>query len=92
MVPLSNAWKSGAAKWTTARRRDFANDLVRPQLWTVTDNVNERKGDGGPEDWKPPLAGFWCTYTEAWVRVKGYYDLTVTAAEKGALGDMLDTC
>ena len=49
MVPLSNAWKSGAASWTTQRRQDFANDLSRPQLWTVTDNVNESKGDQGPE-------------------------------------------
>ena len=44
MVPLSNAWKSGAAAWTTSKRQSFANDLSNPQLWTVTDNVNESKG------------------------------------------------
>lgn len=37
MVPLSNAWKSGARDWTTSRRQDFANDLTRPQLIAVDD-------------------------------------------------------
>jgi hypothetical protein len=55
MVPLSNAWKSGAAAWTTARRQSFANDVTNPQLLAVTDNVNQAKGDSGPEAWKPPL-------------------------------------
>lgn len=47
--------QAGASAWTTAQRQAYANDLVRPQLWAVTDNVNESKGDSGPEDWKPPL-------------------------------------
>ena len=58
MVPLSNAWKSGAASWTTSQRQGFANDLVNPQLLAVTDNVNQAKGDKGPEDWKPSLSMF----------------------------------
>ncbi|KOS18332.1 hypothetical protein ESCO_002729 [Escovopsis weberi] len=92
MVPLQNAWISGAQLWTTDQRRAFANDLERPQLWAVTDNVNESKGDRSPDLWKPPLASFWCTYAESWVRVKSFYALTVTAAEKQALADMLNTC
>lgn len=58
LVPLSNAWKSGASAWTTAQRQTFANDLTHPQLLAVTDNVNESKGDSGPEDWKPPLSEY----------------------------------
>ncbi|CAG8954671.1 hypothetical protein HYFRA_00004593 [Hymenoscyphus fraxineus] len=92
MVPLSNAWKSGAASWTTARRQAFANDLTNPQLWAVTDNVNQAKGDRGPEDWKPPLTSYYCTYARAWVRVKSVYSLTITSAEKTALTSMLGTC
>ncbi|KAI9649957.1 hypothetical protein NHQ30_002542 [Ciborinia camelliae] len=56
LVPLSNAWKSGAASWTTAQRQVFANDLVNPQLLAVTDSVNSAKSDSGPEDWKPSLS------------------------------------
>jgi hypothetical protein len=58
LVPLSNAWKSGAASWTTPQRQGFANDLTNPQLLAVTDNVNQAKGDKGPEDWKPSLSKF----------------------------------
>ncbi|KAF2147223.1 uncharacterized protein K452DRAFT_240515 [Aplosporella prunicola CBS 121167] len=92
MVPLSNAWKSGASSWTASQRQAFANDLTNPQLWAVTDNVNQSKGDKGPEEWKPPLASFYCTYAKSWVKVKSVYDLTVTSSEKSALEDMLDTC
>lgn len=92
MVPLENAWNSGASEWTTPQRQAYANDLVRPQLWTVTDNVNESKGSRSPDAWKPPLALFYCTYAESWVVVKFYYKLTATKVEVAALGDMLETC
>lgn len=92
MVPLSNAWKSGAASWTTARRQAFANDLTNPQLIAVTDNVNQAKGDKGPEDWKPPLTSYYCTYSRMWIKVKSVYGLTITSAEKTALTSMLNTC
>ncbi|KAH7080771.1 hypothetical protein FB567DRAFT_112893 [Paraphoma chrysanthemicola] len=92
MVPLSNAWKSGAASWTTARRQAFANDLTNPQLLAVTDNVNQAKGDKGPEDWKPPLTSYYCIYARMWIKVKSVYSLTITSAEKSALTSMLGTC
>ncbi|KAG9237337.1 hypothetical protein BJ875DRAFT_160189 [Amylocarpus encephaloides] len=92
MVPLSNAWKSGAAAWTTAQRRTFANDLANPQLLAVTDNVNQAKGDSGPESWKPPLTSYYCTYAKMWTKVKSVYSLTITSAEKTALTSMLNTC
>lgn len=36
VVPLKEAWLSGARDWTTARREALANDLTRPQLVAVT--------------------------------------------------------
>ncbi|KAF9733263.1 hypothetical protein PMIN02_011256 [Paraphaeosphaeria minitans] len=92
IIPLSNAWKSGASAWTTAQRQAFANDLTNPQLAAVTDSVNSSKGDKGPEDWKPPLTSYYCTYAKMWVKVKSVYKLTVTSAEKTALTSMLGTC
>ncbi|WP_424183465.1 HNH endonuclease family protein [Actinokineospora sp. G85] len=92
MVPLAVAWRSGAADWTEAEREAFANDLAGPQLWAVTDNVNQSKSDQTPDEWKPPLESSWCTYASAYVQVKADYDLTVDEAEKGALSDMLATC
>ena len=35
LVPLKEAWVSGAKDWTTAQREAFANDLTRPQLVAV---------------------------------------------------------
>jgi hypothetical protein len=92
MVTLKNAWISGAWAWTTSKRESFANDLSDPQLWAVTDNVNQSKGDRSPDAWKPPLTSFYCTYAKAWVRVKHVWTLTVTSAEKSALTSMLNTC
>lgn len=92
MVPLSNAWKSGASSWSTDRREQFANDLDIPQLIAVTDNVNQEKGDQGPESWRPPLTSYWCTYAAMWVNVKYNYDLSVNSAEKNSLSSMLSGC
>ncbi len=92
LVPLANAWRSGASQWTTRQRQDFANDLSDPQLIAVTGSVNEAKGDQDPSQWKPPSRAFWCVYAQDWVQVKAHWQLTVTAAEKAALTEMLGTC
>ncbi|QXJ26055.1 HNH endonuclease [Actinomadura graeca] len=92
MVPLAEAWRSGAASWTTARRQAFANDLGSSQLWAVTDNVNQAKGDKDPAEWTPPLSSFRCMYARSWIDVKYRYALTVDQAEKTALTGLLGSC
>ncbi|MFF1919957.1 HNH endonuclease family protein [Streptomyces sp. NPDC058221] len=92
MVPLAEAWRSGASSWTTAQRQAYANDLTRPQLIAVTDNVNQSKSDKDPAKWLPSRAAYKCTYARAWVHVKHYYDLTVDSAEKTALQSVLNDC
>lgn len=92
MVALSESWRSGAWAWTTEERRAFANSLSDSQLWAVTDNVNQAKGDKDPGAWKPPLQSFWCKYARSWVDVKFDWGLTAQTTEKEALADMLATC
>jgi hypothetical protein len=92
VVPLAEAWRSGADSWSTSTRQAFANDLDYPQLIAITDNVNQSKGDQDPADWQPPEWAYWCTYAEMWVRVKYVWGLRVQDAEKSALQGMLDTC
>ncbi|MFF9347365.1 HNH endonuclease family protein [Streptomyces sp. NPDC014734] len=92
MVPLAEAWRSGASSWTNAQRQAYANDLTRPQLIAVTDNVNQAKGDKDPAKWMPPRTAYQCTYARAWVHVKHYYDLSVDSAEKSALQSILNNC
>jgi hypothetical protein len=92
MVPLANAWRTGAKDWTDAQREQFANDLTNPQLLAVTLTTNRSKGDQDPSFWQPPRHEYWCVYAQRWVAVKSYWKLNVTAKEKATLQDMLGTC
>jgi hypothetical protein len=90
IVPLANAWRSGASSWDLSKRESFAN--VPRDLLSVDDGLNQSKGDKGPEAWKPPRMAYWCTYGRSWIGIKHYWELSVTSAEKSALDQMLGTC
>ncbi|MBB2949213.1 hypothetical protein FB565_009018, partial [Actinoplanes lutulentus] len=92
VVPLAEAWRSGASAWTTAKRQLFANDLTRPQLIAVTDNVNQSKSDQDPSTWQPSVTSYRCTYARMWIAVKYYWALKLQSTEKTALQTMLNTC
>jgi Protein of unknown function (DUF1524) len=90
VVPLANAWRSGASSWDEALRERYAND---PEvLLSAEAGENRSKGDKGPEAWKPPLRGAWCDYATRWIDIKSEYDLSVNPQEKEALRRMLGTC
>jgi hypothetical protein len=90
IVPLANAWRSGASSWSTTKKESFAN--VPRDLLSVDDSLNQSKGDKGPEAWKPPRKAYWCVYAKRWIGVKHYWDLSVTGAERFALKQMLGRC
>lgn len=92
MVPLAEAWGSGAHSWSASKREQFANDRTRPQLLAVTDNVNQSKSDQDPGEWWPSRTAYRCTYARAWVQVKHYYGLSVDSVEKAALSSVLNSC
>ena len=92
IVPLAEAWKSGANSWTTSRRQQFANDLTIAQLIAVTASSNRSKGDRDPSVWKPPNTSVHCIYAREWIWVKYTYGLSLQSAEKTALQQMLGTC
>jgi hypothetical protein len=92
VVPLANAWRSGAAAWTTDQREEFANDLNDPQLVAVSASSNRSKGDQDPSTWKPEQTGSWCQYAQDWIVVKSKWKLTVTTQEKVELKKMLEKC
>jgi hypothetical protein len=90
VVPLANAWRSGASNWDNEEREGYAND---PEvLLSVEDNANQAKGDKGPEAWKPPNQAEWCDYAVRWIGIKAKYELSVNEQEKAALTEMLDAC
>jgi hypothetical protein len=90
VVPLANAWRSGASSWDDKQRERYANDP--DVLLSVEDNANQEKGDKGPEAWKPPNDNEWCDYAERWIGIKSKYSLSVNEQEKEALEQMLGTC
>ncbi|MFV2198153.1 HNH endonuclease family protein [Nocardiopsis sp. LOL_012] len=93
MVPLAEAWRSGADTWTTEERERFANDLdTSPQLWAVSASSNRSKSDEDPGEWLPPLESFHCEYAAAWIEVKHTWDLAVNSAEEAALREVLSGC
>jgi hypothetical protein len=89
VVPLAEAWVSGAAGWSRARRELFANDLH--ELLAVDGPTNMSKGDGDPAAWRP-RKGYQCAYARRWIEVKATWRLAVDPSEKTALEDMLGFC
>lgn len=93
MVPLKEAWQSGAYAWSPSRREAFANDLDLPEsLIAVSASSNRSKSDRDPADWLPPAASYRCQYLEAWLKVKVKWELTVDQREFQALRDNLLVC
>ncbi len=92
-VPLSEAWKSGAYKWSKPRRDAFANDENYPySLIAVSASTNRSKSDQDPVDWMPPNRGYWWSYAATWVAVKYRWSLSVDASEKSTLTRILSRC
>jgi hypothetical protein len=93
MVPLAEAWDSGASQWTAARRQAYANDLGSERsLVAVTAKSNRSKSDQDPAEWMPPSADARCTYLADWVAAKLRWNLTVDADERTQLRDLAVPC
>jgi hypothetical protein len=93
MVPLAEAWRSGASGWTTTTRRSFANDLSQEEtLRAVSGSSNSSKSDRDPSEWLPPNSSFRCQYLKEWVWIKDRWNLSVDDAEYNALYNGLLPC
>jgi hypothetical protein len=91
LVPLAEAWDSGAWRWTAAQRKAYANDLGDARtLVGVTDTVNQAKGDRDFAQWLPTYDR--CRYLGEWTAVKLRWRLTVDATEKAAMTRLAASC
>jgi len=91
LVPLKEAWDSGARRWNDARRERYANDLGDGRsLVAVTDNVNQSKGDRDPAEWMPEFGT--CSYVRKWTVVKLRWSLAVDRTEKAKLARLASHC
>ena len=89
VVPLAEAWRSGAWSWNPDRRRAYANSL--DVLLAVDGPTNASKSDDDPAAWRPRRA-YQCTYALRWTAVKQAWQLAVDDSERAALEEMLDAC
>ncbi|MFD7407772.1 HNH endonuclease family protein [Streptomyces sp. NPDC059866] len=93
MVPLAEAWDSGASAWTAQRREAYANDQGAEQsLVAVTARSNRSKADRDPAEWLPPAADVHCRYAAEWVGTKLRWGLAADEAELAALHDVALGC
>ncbi|WP_067439214.1 HNH endonuclease family protein [Nocardioides jensenii] len=91
MVPLAEAWDSGARTWSAAERERYANDLGDYRtLVGVTDNVNQAKSDQDVREWLPAYDK--CRYLREFVAVKHRWRLSVDSGEKSAMSTLAGTC
>lgn len=90
MVPLANAWYSGAWQWDALGRYQFANDPLN--LLAVDGGANFEKGAKTADMWLPPNPDFRCEYVGRQVEVKSRYGLSVTDAEAETMRRVLWDC
>ncbi len=93
MVPLAEAWDSGASTWPARERQDYANDLGDTRsLVAVSARENRSKADQDPSQWLPSDPGARCRYIEEWTVVKSRWGLSADTGEVTTLSDLAAGC
>ena len=93
LVPLKEAWESGAHSWDAQTRERFANDLgYEHSLIAVSAGSNRQKGAQDPTTWLPAEADQRCWYVAAWVHVKTRWQLSADPAEVDTLRNIISGC
>lgn len=90
IVPLADAWRTGAQQLTVEQRTNLANDPRN--LLAVDGHANTAKSDKDASQWLPPNPAFRCTYVQKQISIKSTYHLWVTPEEKDAMRKVLSNC
>jgi hypothetical protein len=75
VVPLKEAWISGAHEWDKKKREEFAND--EENLVITYKKYNQSKGAQTPLTWAPANREYYCKYLNQWVKIKKKYELVI---------------
>jgi hypothetical protein len=82
MVPLAEAWDSGASAWDDKKRELYANDQTdKIHLIAVTGSSNRSKSDRDPSEWMPSNKAYHCQYITNWISIKIRWSLSVDERE-----------
>lgn len=86
LVPLKNAYMTGAHEWDYQKRCLYANYLGNNfHLLSVYGKENLHKSDKSPSGYMPPNANYKCQYLKEWLEVKVIWSLRVTPKEAEAI-------
>ena len=90
VVPLKEAWDSGAWAWSATTRFAYGNDLTDPRtLRAVSMTSNSSKGDKDPSNWLPSSTSDVCPYVADWVSIKVRWQLSMDSSEYGRIRNLL---
>lgn len=82
MVPLKNAYISGAWEWDYAKRCAYTNFMGNEfHLLPVLGYENSRKGDRSPDSYLPPSKEYVCQYIVNWLKIKMIWKLKLGKQE-----------
>ena len=80
MVPLKEAYVSGAKDWSIEQKKQYANDTENPNhLVAVYRSANRSKGSKDPARWMPDVNRCW--YVKEWLKVKTTWKLSMDPVE-----------
>lgn len=90
MVPLKNAYVSGAWAWTPVQRCTYANFMGSSyHLISAEAHENMKKGDSPPGQYLPPDRSYSCQYISNWLKIKLSWNLLMSAEEGDDIARLL---
>jgi len=90
MVPLKEAYVSGAYKWTPRARCLYGNYMgYNFHLLPVYGEENNNKGDQTPEDYMPTNKSYACTYLKNWLYIKAIWGLSMSESEAQSVDHLI---
>jgi hypothetical protein len=82
LVPLKNAYMTGAYDWDFNKRCLYANYLGDQfHLLSVSGHENMSKSDRAPDEYMPPNKKIACSYLKIWLETKLIWNLRLTPNE-----------
>ena len=90
VVPLKEAFDSGADEWSRQKKIRFANDLEnKNHLIAVYRSANRSKGAKDPARWLPPNTAYHQEYVTIWREIKKAWRLSLDSLEASVIQRIL---
>ncbi len=90
VVPLKEAYLSGAKNWSRQKKRQYMNFLQnKDHLIAVYRGANRSKGAKDPALWLPPNKDYHKVYIRIWIEIKKQWGLGFDPMEKRVIQSLV---